>query len=148
MKTILAGLIILIGLNSCAIIFSHKSADAIKNEHALNLYQQAQEENAKGLVGFKKAIELLNEADQIEPENAIILHERGLIKIHSQIDVSGGFQDLQKSLDFSKDEKEKQIRYHNRALSYMEIGEMEKACEDWSKAGKDGKYYIKEYCNK
>ena len=38
--------------------------------------------------------------------------------------------------------------YNNRELSYMEIGNMEKACEDWTKAGKDGKYYIKKYCNK
>jgi hypothetical protein len=90
----------------------------------------------------------LNEADIIEPNNAMILHERGLIKIHSQLDVEGGFEDLQKSIDFSKDEKGKQIRYNNRGLSYMGIGDMEKACEDWTKAGKAGKYYIKEYCNK
>ena len=148
MKTILAGIIMLFVLNSCSMIFGQKNPDAIKNEQALKLYSQAQEEDAKGSTGFKKAIELLNEADKIEPQNAMILHERGLIKIHSQLDVEGGFEDLQKSIDFSKDEEGRQMRYNNRGLMYMEIGDMEKACEDWTKAGKDGKYYIKEYCNK
>ena len=148
MKTLIAGIVLLFGLNSCSTIFGQNNPDAIKNEQALKSYSQAQEEDAKGSTGFTKAIELLNEADKIEPHNAMILHERGLIKIHSQLDVEGGFEDLQKSIDFSKDEKGKEIRYNNRGLSYMEIGDMEKACEDWTKAGKDGKYYIKEYCNK
>lgn len=148
MKTVIVGLIIFLGFNSCGLIFGQNNTDVIKNEQALRLYQQAQEEDAKGSVGFEKAIELLNQADKIEPENAMILHERGLIKIHSRIDIGGGFDDLQRSIDFSKDEKNKQVRYNNRGLTYKEIGNMEKACEDWSKAGKDGKYYIKEYCNK
>lgn len=148
MKTLIAGIVLLFGLNSCSMIFGQNNPDAIKNEQALKLYSQAQEEDAKGSIGFKKAIELLNEADKIEPHNAMILHEKGLIKIHSQLDVEGGFEDLQKSIEFSKDEKGKEIRYNNRGLSYMEIGDMENACEDWTKAGKDGKYYIKEYCNK
>jgi tetratricopeptide (TPR) repeat protein len=148
MKILLAGILLLFGLNSCSMFFGINNLDTIKNQQALKLYTQAQEEDAKGSIGFKKAIELLYEADKIEPHNAMILHERGLIKIHSQLDIKGGFEDLQKSIDFSKDEKEKQIRYTNRGLSYMEIGDMEKACEDWTKAGKDGEYYIKEYCNK
>ncbi len=148
MKTLFVGIVISIGLNSCGFIFGQNNPDAIKNEQAIKLYKQAQEEDAKGSLGFKKAIELLNEADKIEPQNAMILHERGLIKIHSQSDVEGGFEDLQKSIDFSKGEEGKKIRYNNRGLSYMEIGDMEKACEDFTKAGKDGKYYIKKYCNK
>ncbi len=142
MKTLIAGIVLLFGLNSCSTIFGQNNPDAIKNEQALKLYSQAQDEDAKGSTGFTKAIELLNEADKIEPHNAMILHERGLIKIHSQLDVEGGFEDLQKSIYFSKDENGKEIRYNNRGLSYMEIGDMEKACEDWTKAGKDGKYYI------
>lgn len=148
MKALLAGIVLLFGLNSCSRIFDFNNPDAIKDEQALRLYSQAQEEDAKGSIGFKKAIELLNEADKIEPHNAMILHERGLIKIHSKLDVDRGFEDLQKSIEYSKDEKGKEIRYNNRGLSYMEIGDMEKACEDWTKAGKDGEYYIKEYCNK
>lgn len=147
MKTLFAGTLILIGINSCSLIFGQKNLDAIKNEHALKLYIQAQAEDAKGSVGFKKAIELLNEANSIEPNNAMILHERGLIKIHSHLDVQEGFEDLQKSIDFSKDENSKQIRYNNRGLSYMDIGEREKACLDWAKAGNYGKSYLKKYCN-
>lgn len=147
MKTLLATIALLIGFNSCSLIFGQDNPDAIQNQQALQLYSQAQEEDAKGSAGFKKALELLNKADKIEPQNAIILHERGLIKIHSQIDVEGGFKDLQQSIDFSKDEEGKQIRYLNRGLTYMDFDEMEKACEDWKKAGKEGKEYIKEYCN-
>jgi tetratricopeptide (TPR) repeat protein len=146
MKTLLAGILIIIGFNSCSLIFGQDNPDAIKNQQALKLYSQAQEESAKGSAGFKKAIELLNEADKIEPQNAMILHERGLIKIDAHLDIEGGLKDLQRSIDFSKDEKGKQIRYLNRGLTYMDLDEMEKACEDWSKAGEEGKEYIKEYC--
>lgn len=147
MKTPIVGLIFFFGLNACGIISGQENADAIKNKHALTLYQQALEEDAKGRTGFANAIELLDKADNLEPENALILHERGLIKIHSKIDVEGGFHDLQQSIDFSKDEEGKQIRYLNRGISYMEIGEMEKACNDWSRAGDNGKSYLKKYCS-
>lgn len=148
MKSVIIGLFFLLSINSCALIFGHSDADSIRNKQAVMLYRQAQEEDAKGSVGFKKAIELLDQADKIEPENAMILHERGMIKIHSNIDVEGGFEDLEKSIEFSKDENGKQIRYNNRGITYMENGNMEKACEDWTKSGKHGEYYIKEYCNK
>lgn len=147
MKKVILGLIIILGLNSCVIFFSHKTADAIKSPQALELYREAQAEDAKGSKGFEKAIALLNRADSIEPQNAIILHERGLIKIHSKIDIKSGFEDLQKSIDYSKDPKDKLMRYNNRGISYMENGEMDKACEDWSKAGKQGEGYIEKYCN-
>lgn len=144
MKKVVLGLIIILAFNSCRIFLSHKTADAIKSPEALNLYRKAQEEGAKGSIGFEKAIELLNKADSIEPQNAIILHERGLIKIRSKIDINGGFEDLQKSIDYSKDERDKIIRYNNRGISYMQIGEMDKACKDWSKAG--NRYYMERYC--
>lgn len=147
MRIFLFTILALIGLNACSLSFSQSNPDAIKNERALKLYIEAQEEAAKGSVGYKKAIDLLNKADEIEPQNAIILHERGLIKIDSKLDVDGGFEDLQRSIDYSKDEAGKQMRYNNRGLTYMELGEMDKACEDWARAGKDGKHYIKEYCN-
>jgi tetratricopeptide (TPR) repeat protein len=137
----------ILGFSSCGIIFGHKTADAIKSPQVSHLYKQALEENAKGLVRFEKAILLLNDADQIEPRNAIILHERGLIKIHSEIDKKGGFQDLGKSIQYSKDEKDKLIRYNNRGISYMANGDLNKACEDWSRAGKNGESYIEKYCN-
>ncbi|MFZ6052954.1 tetratricopeptide repeat protein [Halocola ammonii] len=146
MKKVFSGLLIILGLNSCGVIFGHKTADAIKSPQALELYQEAQVEDAKGSEGFEKAIELLNKADQIEPKNAIILHERGLIKIHSNIDIEGGFKDLQRSIDYSKDEKGKLMRYKNRGISFKQNGEMDKACEDWSRAGKHGESYIEKYC--
>ena len=148
MKTSIRAIIIAIGLLSCGEASSQNTAETIVNPQAMKLYSQAIEESSKGSAGFKKAIELLNRADQLEPKNAIILHERGLIKINSRIDREGGFEDLQASIDYSKNEKDKLIRYHNRGISYMEMGEMEKACEDWSRARKEGEYYIEKYCDK
>jgi tetratricopeptide (TPR) repeat protein len=147
MKTFISTIIITLCFSSCNLIFGQKSAEGFKSPDALKLYQQAQQEYSKGSAGFAKAIELLDKADRLEPENASILHERGLVKINSKIDVEGGFEDLQKSIDSSKDEKAKLIRYNNRGISYMEIGEMEKACEDWFRSGKEGESYLEEYCN-
>ena len=148
MKATLTLIIIVLCLVSCGHVSGQNTAEVIKNPQAMKLYNQAMEERSKGSAGFKMAIELLNKADQIEPRNAIILHERGLVKIDSRIDKEGGFEDLQKSIDYSKNEKDKLIRYHNRGIAYMEMGEMEKACEDWLRAGEEGEYYIEEYCNK
>jgi tetratricopeptide (TPR) repeat protein len=143
MKLKLLGIFLLAFWGSCKILISHRSKDHIQNKRALELFLQAQE----GSLGYEKAIDLYNQANQIEPYNAIILHERGLAKLNSHIDVEGGFLDLQKSIDYSKDEMEKQVRYCNRGISYMEIGEKKKACEDWTKAGRYGAKYIKKYCN-
>lgn len=134
------------GLVSCSQFYNQMNADAIVNDQAIKLYQEAQEEGDKGAKGFQKAIDLLDKANQIEPKNAMILHERGLIKIHSRIDIDGGFVDLKKSIDFSKDNKGRQIRYNNRALCYLEIDDTVKACDDWSKAGHEGKEYMEKYC--
>ena len=61
MKTLIAGIVLLFGLNSCSTIFGQNNPDAIKNEQAIKLYSRAQEEDAKGSTGFTKAIELLAE---------------------------------------------------------------------------------------
>ena len=45
LKTLLVGIVISIGLNSCGFIFGQNNPDAIKNEQAIKLYKQAQEED-------------------------------------------------------------------------------------------------------
>lgn len=139
-------LIIIIAISSCRILLSRKTSDAIKSPQALEYYSQAQEHSTKGKVGFQNAIDLLNKADSLEPKNAIILHERGLIKFNSKIDIEGAFNDLQLSIDYSTDERDKLIRYNNRGICYMEINKMDKACEDWARSGKHGESYIEKYC--
>ncbi|SFT81403.1 hypothetical protein SAMN05216474_2490 [Lishizhenia tianjinensis] len=141
-------LIIIVAISSCRLLLSRKTSDAIKNPQALEYYIQAQEQSAKGKVGFQNAINLLNKADSLEPKNAIILHERGLTKFNSKIDIDGSFIDLQLSINYSTDEKDKLIRYNNRGICYMEINKMDKACEDWARSGKYGESYTEKYCNK
>ncbi|MEZ4805701.1 MAG: hypothetical protein R2852_09525 [Bacteroidia bacterium] len=147
MKLLLTLFITLL-LTTCDFLFGVNSLDEIRDSCALAYYQYAQAEVSKGKQGFPKAIKFLNMADSIEPQNAVILHERGLIKFSSRQDNEGAFKDLELSIEYSMDENDKLTRYHNRGLCYYQIGELDKACADWSKAGESGEVYIEKYCNK
>ncbi len=120
--------------------------DGIFNEEAHKLYDEAQKLLYKGPVDFNKAIRLLDKADSLEPKNPYILAERASMKFDFQTDVRGSFEDLTKAIEYSLDRSGREMRYHNRGLQYMAIGDIESACEDWHKAGRDGKYYIQTYC--
>ena len=131
---------------SSCVVLSRKSTDMIQSPEALAHYRNALEQSYLGKNGFQNAINLFNKADSIEPQNAIILHERGITKFNSKLDVKGAFIDLQRSIDYSTDEKDLYRRYHNRALCFKEIGDIKSACEDWSRAGRHGQSYIEKYC--
>lgn len=140
-------LTIIVTVSSCGISLSRKSSDTINNPQAREYYRIAQEQSYKGKDGFQNAIDLLDKADSIEPKNAVIIHERGLIKFNSHIDVKGAFVDLDNSIAYSTDERSLQYRYNNRGLCYMQICDIKSACADWLKAGKSGSSYIDKYCN-
>lgn len=139
-------LIIIVTVSSCRILLSRKTSDAINIPQASEYYRKAQEQSYKGKDGFQNAIDLLDKADSIEPKNAIIIHQRGLIKFNSQLDVKGAFVDLNNSIDYSTDERSLMFRYNNRGLCYMDICDIKSACSDWRKAGKSGSSYIDKYC--
>lgn len=100
-----------------------------------------------GKDSFRKRMELYDKALEIEPNNPIILHARGLTKFHARVDLKGAFEDMEKSIVLSTDLNLLEMRYLNRGLCYFEIEDMSNACEDWKKAGTSGEGYIKKYCN-
>ena len=144
--------VVLISILSIIFGFSHdkkyyvfqKEKEKLHNKEAKQLYKNAIQCQTVG--DYKKSILLLNVADSIEPKNPIIIHERGLAKFNSRIDVKGAFIDLSNSIEYSIDEKRKIIRIKNRGLCYLDIGDTTSACQDWNKIGNEGEYYIKEYC--
>ncbi len=139
-------LIIWMTLGSCRILLSRRTSETISNPQAREYYSKAQEVRYKGEDGFQNAIDLLDKADSLEPRNAIIMHERGLVKFNSKLDTEGAFIDLNNSITYSTDEISLQYRYNNRGLCYMEICDIKSACLDWRKSGKLGSYYIDKYC--
>lgn len=139
-------LVFLFTLNSCSLLFGKRSSETIHNPKAREYYSQAQKQLRSGGGGMQESIKLLNKADSLEPNNPIILHERGLTKFNSKSNREEAFKDLQLSIDYTVNERDKQIRYLNRGICYMEIKRMDKACDDWAKAGKSGKGYIEKYC--
>lgn len=121
--------------------------EKILNPKAQILVEEAQNLWYAGPVDFEKMISLLNAADSLEPNNPIILDARGDALFNSQIDVDGGLADFQNAITHSQDEKSLLIRYHNRGISFMSMGDIDKACEDWQKAGKMGEDYVNQHCN-
>jgi hypothetical protein len=121
--------------------------ESIKDPRAKKLLQEANELNYNGPVDFRKMIALLDEADSLEPQNPIILSERGRAKLNSKLDVDGAFADFNHAIGYSLDQKMLEIRYHNLGLSYMELGDITAACENWHKAGNNAQRYIEQYCD-
>lgn len=117
--------------------------ERIKDERAKALFAEATKSGSS-----LKRIKLLDKADSIEPNNPIILHERGLAKFNAKQDVEGAFKDLAKSIYCTKSPQDKEVRYNNRGLCYMEIGDIEAACSDWKAAGRIGQHYTDTYCTR
>lgn len=130
-------------MNSCLLSGDEK----IQNPLALSYFQKAQNEFSIGKSGFIKALIYIQKANQLEPNNPIILHESGLIKFDTKLDIKGAFSDLESSIKLSKNDNLRSTRYLNRGLCYFENGELSKACNDWSKSGQEGEYYLKKYCH-
>jgi len=127
--------------NSCRV--KHSSNELFNNEISTKYFQKAQDL----IIANKRdsALIYFNKADSIAPNTAIILHERGLLKSHLT-SFEDALVDINKSIELTTDEKQKQIRIANRGNIYMEMGNKDKACEDWHNAGKWGKSSIKKFC--
>lgn len=145
-KTLIV-LILFMTANSCSFLLNRKSSNAINDEQAFKYFLEAQEQFNSGSEGFQNSIDLLDKAYQIEPKNAVILHDRGLYKFNSKIDVQGAFIDLENSIKYSTDDKMTLYMYNNRALCYMDICDIKSACADWEKSGKYSQVYLDKYCN-
>jgi tetratricopeptide (TPR) repeat protein len=127
-------------------IAQNGTEDQIKNTVAFEKYKEGQNAHNQGKRGWEKARVLLNEADSLEPNNPSILSERGLFRLHSQTDIDGGLLDLQRAFELTTSSRRKEIFANNLGLTYMEIADIESACETWKYAGQMGNNYIREYC--
>lgn len=139
-KTILF-LTVLFIIQGCRIIY--KNSELFTNQESEELYNQAKDYQFKGQLD--SAIVYFDKADNSAPNTAIILHERGLLK-SSMKKYDEALLDINKSIELTTDQNQKEIRILNRALTYLEMGNMTDACEDWKNSGKWGKSYIEKYC--
>ncbi|NOQ72913.1 MAG: hypothetical protein GQ574_12970 [Crocinitomix sp.] len=149
MKHLIA-LFILGILISCSQTSSESSStqpETIVNQKADELFARAQIEGNKGVFEWAGALDLYNQANELEPENPIILHARARLKIMSEIDIDGGFEDHSAAIEFSKDDWGLRCRYQDRALDFLNIGDICSACEDWKKVG-DAQNYLTKYCKR
>ena len=126
---------------SCGV--TYKSSDLFQNKESEKFYIQAQGFRYNGQLD--SALFYFDKADKSAPLTAIILHERGLLKSNMK-KYNEALSDLNQSIELTKDQKQKEIRYANRALTYMEMGNMAEACKDWQNSGATGKSYIDKYC--
>jgi len=141
LKSTILFLTVFITIQSCH--FISRSSDLFYNKESEELFKQAQAYQNKGKLD--SALIYFDKADRTAPNTAIILHGRGLLKSNMR-NYDEAILDLNKSIDLTTDLRKKEIRISNRALTYMEMGNMTEACNDWKKSGKWGKSYIKEYC--
>lgn len=145
-KEIVALLIVVITLSSCGLLIIGKSSEAINNSKAREFFRTARDLQKTGGSGFQEAKIYLDSADILEPNNPMILHERGLLKFNANMDVKSAFVDLGNSILYTKEQKSIGYRNLNRGICYMEICDIKSACDDWKNAGELGLYYVGNYC--
>lgn len=141
LKTILFLLTVLTLAQSCRV--THKSSDLFQNKESEQFYKQAQSYQFKG--NLDSALICFDKADKSAPNTAVILHERGLLKSSMKM-YDSALIDLNQSIELTTDQRQKEIRISNRALTYMKMGNMTEACNDSKNSGKWGKGYIEKYC--
>lgn len=128
-------------VQSCWI--TYQRFDTFPNKESKELYKQAQLYQSKG--NLDSALICFNKADKSAPNTPLILHERGLLKSDME-NFEDALVDIDKSIELTTKQRDREIRILNRALTYMEMGNMTAACNDWKNSGKWGKSYIEEYC--
>jgi tetratricopeptide (TPR) repeat protein len=141
LKTTILFLTVLATVQSCRV--TYKSSELFQNKESEELFKQAQAFQFKGQLD--SAIVYFDKADNSAPYTALILHERGLLKSNMK-KYDEALIDLDKSIELTTDQRQKEIRISNRALTYLEMGKMTEACNDWRNSGKWGKSYIEKYC--
>jgi tetratricopeptide (TPR) repeat protein len=75
---------------------------------------------------FSQATSLINKAIALDPKNSKAYHERGLI-YHRECQYQQAVKDFTKALSLEEDA----ATYYRRGKRYLEIGEMEKAMQDF-----------------
>ena len=157
MKQIAVFIILSIIISSCSILYMPSSTDCI-NKDAYHFYKLAYKQENKG--SLDSALYYFNKADQADPDNPKILHARGLAKykisyvkrhdpkyFNTNINYEDAITDLNKAIELETNSKLLHKSYYpNRALVFLEMGEMDNACSDWKIA--DERYYLRKYCNK
>lgn len=141
MRTVILLISIAVLLQSCSII--RKRSTPFGQEEALTFFRQAQACQIKGRLD--SSLYYFNKADSCLPNHAIILHERGLLKSNMRL-YKEALIDLDTSIALTNEVYHREVRISNRALVYMEMGDMNAACQDWKNCGKFGKSYLKQYC--
>lgn len=130
LNTSLLLLAVLTIVQSCRI--TYKSSDLFQNKESEQFYKDAQSYQRKG--NLDSALICL---DNAAPNTAVILHERGLLKSYMK-KYDDALIDLNKSIELTTDQRHREIRVSNRALTYMKMGNMTEACNDWKNSGKWG----------
>jgi len=137
-----------ITLISNIVYAQNKKDETIKNEEAAMCYTESFTYLKEGNIVVSRAMFLLNKADSLEPNNPMILSQRGLVEFSYLHDLDGAIADFTKAIELTKDSKIKETRYNNRALCYMELGDIESACKDFHRSGEEGLSYVKQYCQR
>lgn len=95
---------------------------------------------------WKMALEMLNKADSISPEDIGILNLKA--KTKSRLgDHAGAILDLDRAIGACTDQKQCRHLYMTRAEVHKAAGQMELACRDWKLAGALGQPDFTEHCN-
>lgn len=114
-----------------------------KNPEAEAMFQKAVKFEGSG--DKENAMLYYNKADSLSPKTSAILHRRGFMKWNlKQYDAA--LIDMNVSIASSDDEYYIRMEIGNRALLYRDMGNMEKACEDWNFLNETS--YINKFCNK
>ena len=92
------------------------------------------------------AIQAMNKADSVQPENMNILQLRGSLKGHSG-DYEGAVLDMDRSIELCNVERQCAFLLLNRAALHKDAGHLDLACRDWKLAGSRGEFDFKEFCS-
>lgn len=134
-------LMVLAALHGCRV--SYHSYELFQNATSEGLYRRAQAFQYNGQLD--SALVYFDKADKAAPNTALILHERGLLK-SNMTKYNEALIDLNKSIELTTDQELKESRISNRALTYLAMGKIKEACNDWSHSGKSGRGYMEKYC--
>lgn len=111
------------------------------DSEAKKMFDIAQNYESRG--DLDQSLIYINKADSISPNDHMILHQRGLLKSNLQ-DYEGAIEDINRSIVFDKTKRGRESKISNRALVYLEMGEIDKACSDWKRIGSVN--YLERYC--
>jgi len=137
--------LILVSIGSLA--QSSGSKDKIKNSEASKLIKQANSILLSEPSKSKLALELAENANQLEPENPLILETIFDAKMACKLSPYDALKDLNNAIILSKDKTALQLRYKKRAMTYFNLQNLNSACKDWQNGGELCSEYVTKYCH-